>query len=300
MLDTRSSAMRAAWSLAAAGTWLTATFDAAAAECAATMGASKDNTLIEVADGSRSNALGDGIFTGRTNFFGGFTLRRAVIAFDVAAAIPPGATITDVTLHLYLLQSSPTSGTQTLALHRILADWGEGTSANFGGQGARSTPGDATWIHTFWPDTFWASAGGDFAAASSASLSVGIVPGVYTWGSTPEMVADVQSWIDDPGGSFGWIILNNEVLNGTAKKFASKENEEVTFRPVLEVAFTTCGGDTDCDGDVDFNDLLVVLSDWGTYEPCPPYLSGDFDQNCAIDFTDLLQVLSNWGPCVQP
>lgn len=56
----------------------------------------------------------------------------------------------------------------------------------------------------------------------------------------------------------------------------------------------TCQGDTDANGFVEFDDLLVVLSTWG---PCPDCCPGDVDGDNEVDFDDLLIVLSQWGPC---
>src|SRR5262245_51726133 len=72
-----------------------------AAADTATLNPSKDNTLIESATGALSNALGD-IFVGRTGQPVGQSVRRGVIAFDVAAGIPGGATITSAKLRLYM------------------------------------------------------------------------------------------------------------------------------------------------------------------------------------------------------
>ncbi|MFP8882356.1 MAG: DNRLRE domain-containing protein, partial [Myxococcota bacterium] len=98
---------------------------AASHATAITLSAARDNTLIESATGANSNALGSAVFAGRTAQ-GANSVRRAVIAFDIAAAIPAGSIIESVTLSLTRTggNSSPT----TLALHRLLSDWGEGTS----------------------------------------------------------------------------------------------------------------------------------------------------------------------------
>ncbi len=91
---------------------------------------SQDNTLYESVDGDLSNGAGDGFFAGRTAM--GF-LRRGLIQFDVAGAVPAGSTITDVTLTLHMSQSI--SGDETISLHRLLASWGEGDSVAGGGGG---------------------------------------------------------------------------------------------------------------------------------------------------------------------
>jgi len=121
--------------------------------------ASKDNTLFESSNGGVSNGAGIHLFTGKTNTG---SRRRALIAFDLSA-IPAGAKITSVTLTLHV--SLSVAGTETLALHGVSADWGEGTS-NAGafrdGAGTSSRTNDATWIHRFFSNTRWTSAGGDF------------------------------------------------------------------------------------------------------------------------------------------
>ena len=56
-----------------------------------TINPSKDNTLCQQvpADGDRSNALGDYFFAGKTGLA---TIRRGVLAFDIATSIPPDST----------------------------------------------------------------------------------------------------------------------------------------------------------------------------------------------------------------
>lgn len=53
-----------------------------------------------------------------------------------------------------------------------------------------------------------------------------------------------------------------------------------------------CEGDLTGDGDVDGNDLLVVLDHWGADDP-----AGDANGNGVVDGHDLLLVLGNWGTC---
>jgi hypothetical protein len=117
------------------------------------VGASKDNTLYEDPNGAVSNGAGDRFFAGRTDATGGGTIRRGVIAFNLGA-IPPGSVINSVTLTLYMSRTQ--APTNAVTLHRLLADWGEGTSnANAQeGRGANSTAGDATWIHRFYNTSF--------------------------------------------------------------------------------------------------------------------------------------------------
>ena len=124
----------------------------------------KDNTLYEYvpADGDLSNALGDHFFTGETAMG---ELRRGVLAFDIAGNVPAGSTITSVALTLNMSRT-PSGTSRTVELHRLLADWGEGTSQASGqeGMGAPATTNDATWRHRFSNTIFWTTKAETFPA----------------------------------------------------------------------------------------------------------------------------------------
>jgi hypothetical protein len=197
-----------------------------------TLGPSKDNTLYQSAAGDISNGAGDSFFAGLTN---GGLIRRGVIAFDIAGNIPAGSTINSASLGLTMLQTN--SGAQTVELHPLSADWGEGTS-NGTGQGAPATTNDATWVYRFFNTTAtWTNVGGDFVSTASASASVGGF-GSYTWGSTTQMVTDIQGWLNSPTSNFGWLVLGNETAPASAKRFASKDNPTPANRPTLTIDYT--------------------------------------------------------------
>ena len=120
-----------------------------------------------------------------------------------------------------------------------VTDWGEAGSHAGGqeGSGAPALPGDATWIHTFFPGSIWAAPGGSFAVGSSATTVVAGL-GIYVWGSTAAMVGDVQSWLDTPAGNFGWVVIGDEIALGTAKRFDTLSNPSVSLRPVLTIDYT--------------------------------------------------------------
>ena len=195
----------------------------------------KDNTLYQNPTGARSNGAGPFLFAGR-NSQAMNSIRRGLLAFDVAGSIPPGATI--VSASLTMTTKSNAAGATNIALHRVTADWGEGTSdAGIpGGGGAPSTPGDATWIHTVFNSDMWGQPGGDFEPASSAGTPV-VGVGPVTWTSTVALVVDVQSWLDAPAANFGWILVGDETASGTATRFATRENSLADERPRLTVEF---------------------------------------------------------------
>lgn len=200
--------------------------------------ADKDNTLYESGTGALSNGAGIHFFTGRTNQAAGQSIRRGLISFDIVGNIESGATIDNVVLTLTMTKTS--SASQDIKLHRVSADWGEGTSnagTSADGIGIASTTGDATWIHTFFSSATWTNAGGDFSSTVSDSQSVNL-NGSYSWGSTSEMVADVQGWLDDAANNFGWIVVGNESTSKTTKQFGTHEISPSSNRPTLVVTFT--------------------------------------------------------------
>jgi len=197
--------------------------------------ADMDNTIYEDPLGQLSNGAGEFLFAGVTNQPG---LRRALLHFDVAGGqIPSAAMIDSVRLTLHLSRTN--SGGATVSLHRLSAHWGESGSnaAAAEGQGGLAAPGDATWIYAFYNTTQWGTPGGDFEPTPSGSLSTQTV-GFYVWPSTPAMVADVQSWLDNPAGNFGWMIIGDESGPITTKRFDSRENSVVENRPRLTIFFT--------------------------------------------------------------
>lgn len=217
------------------GTPATVSPAARAGSLTVTLDAVRDNTLFESVSGDLSNGAGFFLFAGQTNVGLG---RRALLAFDIAAEVPSSAVIEAVELQLEMNRTA--TGNVGVTLHRVTSDWGEGTSDAEGqeGMGAASTPNDATWIHTFFDGATWTNVGGDFDAAASASQTVGIF-GFYTWGSTPQMVADVQSWLDDPSSNFGWMLRGDESASRTAKRFSSRENSAPSTRPILRVTYSS-------------------------------------------------------------
>ncbi len=196
----------------------------------------RDNTLFEDADGDTSNGAGPAFFAGKNNQN---LTRRAVLNFDVAAAVPAGAKIDSVVLTL-VVSSAPDLIPRRFALHRVLADWGEGQSFSAGGAGAPATTSDATWLHTFYPDQLWTNAGGDFDPTASASQEVTDV-GVYTWTGSG-MTASVQSWLAQSSANFGWLIQGEESGPRTVRRFDSREADVAANRPKLTIYYSVATG----------------------------------------------------------
>ena len=85
--------------------------------------ASKDHSIFQSAV---SNSAGGsaGIFSG-ANANG--SPRRGLVAFDVAGSVPAGSLIIGTQLTMYL-GNAGSALPQPIGLHRLTADWGEGTA----------------------------------------------------------------------------------------------------------------------------------------------------------------------------
>jgi spore coat protein A len=194
-----------------------------------------DTTLYEETP-SASDGAGAYLFSGNN---GDADARHGLIAFDVGAVIPPGSTIQSAELSLYVSRTRP--GASNFSLYKMTAPWGEASSNPSGNEGAgvAAAEGDATWSHRDWPNTPWATPGGDFDATVKATTLVGDAGTYYAW-SDARMVDDVQSWVDDPVHNFGWVLIGDSAEAGTAKQFGS-HNGDRTVSPQLTIVFTPPG-----------------------------------------------------------
>jgi hypothetical protein len=196
----------------------------------------RDATLYEDAAGALANGAGTAMFAGR-NSQTVASIRRAILAFDIAAAIPASSTIEYVSLSLF--NDAANAGPAMVELRRATADWGEGSSVAPGSQGGGgpAAAGDVTWTYRFYNSTLWATPGGESEpTVSTAAVVSG--PGRYTWDSTPLFVADVQRYLDDSDANFGWLLLGDESVTNTAKRFATREAADPSLRPTLTIEFT--------------------------------------------------------------
>ncbi len=209
-----------------------------------TLTASHDNTLVQVqsAGGAQLGAgANQGIFVGRTaqdpiNGPGITSDRRGLLMFDLSS-IPAGSHINSVTLTLQLTTGN-FNAAETITLHTVTRAWAEGTSGtgNAGGAGSPVVAPDATWFYSQYPGTLWNTPGGDFSPNVSGSLAFNSSQplGAYTW-SGGTLAQDVQAWVDGTMPNFGWLLLGNETVGLTARRFGSNDS---STPPILQVDFT--------------------------------------------------------------
>jgi hypothetical protein len=278
---------------------------------------SKDNTLIQQSDSSAqvSNALGD-LFVGRTNHDGSgpatISIRRGLLAFDVAGNVPAGATIVSAALTMRDVQGF--NGDSTVELHRVTADWGEAASFQNGGLGAPATTDDATWLYRFYKPAptgsgpTWATPGGDFSNLVSAAAEITDDLGagqLFTWSTVgnPQMLSDVQAWLDYAETNFGWALLGDETKGQTIKRFNSGESATLpNVPPALRIEYVLPRpGDFDGNSVVDGADLAIWRANAGL-ESGAMASEGDADGNGSVDGGDFLiwQRNSGMGPAAVP
>ncbi len=222
------------------------------------------------ADTGNASGMGPAFFAGAD---GSGNVKRSLLEFNLSA-IPADATITNVTLTLYLAQvagSAGSTGTVTntkdrqLGLYDMLQPWTEGTSGsptsnNVGGsgQGYARVNGDVTWdyasynsnpnLAVLWNNNGTALHGGNVSTIESSLLDVPIGSSLvfaapFAW-SSAGMVADVQGWVDGVLPNDGWM-LKSDNLETTATSFLgfySKDGAAAVgslgLTPALAITFT--------------------------------------------------------------
>jgi cysteine-rich repeat protein len=260
-----------------------------------TVAASMDTTLYEQ-DGALSNARGTRFFVGLT---GTRSRRRALLAFDIARALPPGAKVREVELRV--LVSRGQLGAVDIALHRMLKPWGEAGSRASGGEGGGGTAdvGDATWTHQRWPSAPWDSPGGDFAAPASTRFTVDALGPYSATGSG--LVNDVQAFLDDPERNYGWVLVGDDDPGSVAKRFESRENAGaagptlvITYDPPAVPVGACCASDGGCSVTLDpgtscAGDYRGAGTSCGP-DACPPPVGACCQRTAAATCTPLTQV----------
>ncbi|MDD3080398.1 MAG: DNRLRE domain-containing protein [Paludibacter sp.] len=200
-----------------------------------TLTSSKDNTIIESADGSMANSTGL-VYIG--NIAKGLSIRRGLFAFDLSEI--PAETVIDSVKFILTFNSASDN---TIEVHKVTSDWGEGTSYSGGGAGVAATTNDVTWLHSVYNTVSWTTAGGDFESTISATATIASTDASVTFKGT-QLTADVQAWIAGTSSNYGWLLKSNDesTASGMIEKTYSKETATTDAqKPTLYVYYTTTG-----------------------------------------------------------
>jgi hypothetical protein len=198
-----------------------------------------DTSLLEV---NADNNLGGfaGMNSGTTQ---NYTRTRALLRFDLSS-LPTNTAILAVSLQLEVTREpDEPPNNAPFGLHRMLRAWGEGNKSPLTqpGRGLPADAGEATWNCAFHPTNTWTTPGGtpdvDFSSVESSSQFIyGVGDSPYRFETTPELVADVEDWVNNPASNFGWMLLcDDELSNFTARRFGTRE--DVDFPPLLEIDY---------------------------------------------------------------
>jgi spore coat protein A len=228
-----------------------------------TINPSQDNTMAAGDYPDNSSGACNSVFAGTTD--DGF-VRRALLMFDIAGAIPPGSTINGATLSMTVTRGS-NHPDAVMELHAVSAAWGEGANGcgtRGGGQGEPADGGAATWNEAEFGAVPWSNSGGDYVGNPSASTLVGTTTPAWNSADTGNgnMVVDIQDWLDIPAANYGWVLIGDEANPTTTRRFDSREGGA---QPSLTIDFTpfgdveaccqvdgscslTIGGTNDCSG----------------------------------------------------
>jgi hypothetical protein len=202
--------------------------------------ADQDATLF--AEGS-DLASGSGSFLFVGNIASGAS-RRALVRFDLRG-LSPGTEILEASVQFTVDRQGPGSNTQDLGrIHRILESWGEGASdGGTGGAGTKAENGDTTWTYrSFHPplageaSTTWSRPGGTFVESPSAS-AVLTGRGQVSFGSSAELVSDINGWLMGTFPNHGWILLGNESRDQAARRIIGRSHPTSSWRPRLTLRY---------------------------------------------------------------
>jgi hypothetical protein len=146
---------------------------------------------------------------------------RGLLRFNLAP-LPANATVVSADLRLTVTRVPRYAANSDFSLYRMLKAWSS----------------DANWVEAA-AGMPWSALGGlagiDYASASSATTFVS-ADGVYDFGPSPALAADVQGWLLDPAANQGWLLKCESNDLGSARHFGSSESAQP---PQLLVQYAT-------------------------------------------------------------
>jgi hypothetical protein len=146
-----------------------------------------------------------------------------------------------------------------------------------------------------------------------ATIAANGVEGVYHWNADGSLIRFIDTEILKV--AFGehvpraaWPLGDGNYLVASSTGVYKYDVASNTFTDIIKgvdgqyinpiTLPEECPADIDGNGQVDVNDLLAVVVDWGACpRPCPPNCAADVVPNCFVDVDDMLAVITGWGPC---
>jgi hypothetical protein len=172
-------------------------------------GADRECFIRDGADASTSFCGGSSIDAGND----GTQTSRTLLIWDLSAIIPSNATIQNATLGLYL-QDETNTMPLSVGVHHVTSPWTVSTTWNEADTGVP-----------------WNAPGGDFAAASDATATVGGTSGVS---STWDLTNLVQSWVNGSVTNDGMLL---DATGGTNVLHFATTSAPTSEMPYLQVTY---------------------------------------------------------------
>jgi hypothetical protein len=225
-------------------------------------------------DASNSNLAHDSI---NPVVVDGSPLSQGLIRFDAvfgeaSTQVPVGATILSAKLSILTGSVSGDGSVSTMNLHRMLIPWQRNVTWNSIGNGITA-------------DGLEANPTPDFSVTPNVAnhwVIFDVTSTIESWSTSADPAAVNRGWAVLPTGTDGW-------------RWTSCENKIVADRPMLEITFRTpCIADIDRNWTVNIDDLLAVITAWGTTDPLN---SADVNHDHVVNIDDLLAVITAWGAC---
>jgi len=205
-----------------------------------------------------------------------------IIKWDLSA-IPPDATVIEATLYLYQTGSDEDL-LYDLPVHKII-----NVNPDISTLSWETYDGIHSW-------TGGADGGQSDIAPAEDTQAVNLTNNEYkSW----SVAAMVQEWVSNSSGNFGMMVNSDAVATrDSCRYFASSEVADSSRRPKLIVTYAMgLIGDSEPDGDVDFDDFAEFALHWGQTDcnELNDWCGGaDFNRLDDVNLDDLKGLTDNW------
>ena len=232
---------------------------------------------------------------------------------DDPGQIPAGTAITRAYLHAYMYHNVTSAGDQTMHVHPLNID----LRPHIGNKDGEVEAGEMTWYWKAWDTVGWGAdetgndgpvAGEDYNTDVFVEFTAEDLPGpdahVDEWYDV-DITPIVQAWSDYESNPATGLPNHGVILVGTETSgmyFRSTEMADLEPSLVVQIGgIPPCDpGDADKDGDVDDDDLSLLLANWGqdvTGDIDGGCGKGEFSETAPVNDDDLSLLLANWtGP----
>lgn len=118
--------------------------------------------------------------------------------------------------------------------------------------------------------------------------------GIFVWDNGESL--DWAGWgpgePNKNGGTEDVVVMNWEYKGGSILGWSDWKEQHRYAYALIELEGESCAGDVDWDGDVDGDDVAIIIDTWGEFGG-----TGDANHDGAVNVNDILWLLDFWGAC---